>query len=186
MATELPELQVTGPLRDVPSDAQLDAAAERLGLPLPPSYRAFARRYGNGLTGNLFMIYVPMDKQGFDWSTDLVDRSLDMKDEVAESIAAKIINYRPSGSPELAARLVPFGSSENGDILAWDPAQASSNDGELWIHVIGARMGSVWRSAPDLADFLVRMSEPNTGQVLQRATFECPPTFEPRPGRGHD
>jgi SMI1/KNR4 family protein SUKH-1 len=186
MATNLPELTVTGELREVPTDAELDDAAAQLGLTLPPSYRTFARRYGHGLTGELFIIFVPMDKTGFDWSSGLVDRSSELKEELAESLAAKTVRFQPSGSPEIVGRLVPFGASENGDILAWDPGEPSSEDGELWIYVIGSRKGSVWRSAPDLADFLTRMSQPQTGKVLPRANFDCPRVFQPRPGRGHD
>jgi hypothetical protein len=186
MATNLPELTVAGALREVPTDAQLDAAAREMGLPLPPSYRAFARRYGNGLTGGLFIVFVPIDRTGFDWSDDLAVRSQELKEELAESLAARTIRYQPHGSPEILARLVPFGASENGDILAWDPGEPSSDDGELWIYVIGPRKGYVSRSASDLADFLTRMSQPGTGQILPRAEFACPATFEPQPGRGRD
>lgn len=41
------------------SDVALDAAAERLGHPLPPSYRAFVRRYGSGWAMNALRIFAP-------------------------------------------------------------------------------------------------------------------------------
>lgn len=184
MATGIPALVLKGSLKDVPTENQLNDAAARLNIALPPSYREFAMRYGNGLTCGLFMIYVPMERTGFAWSSSVVDMSNDLKRDIKEAAEGKFLNYKPDGSPELARRLVPFGGSENGDILAWDPASPSSNDGELWIYVVGPRSDSIARSAPDLVDFIRRCSLPNTGDVLRRAEFTLPPTFEPRPGRG--
>ncbi|WP_338873379.1 hypothetical protein [Myxococcus stipitatus] len=61
MPTTLPTLKPSGPLKARATDALLDEAARSLKLELPPSYREFAKTYGNGLTAGLFMIYVPVD-----------------------------------------------------------------------------------------------------------------------------
>lgn len=184
MATNLPRLELSGPAQTIPSDELLDAAERSLGIRLPPSYRVFSKRYGYGLTGGLFMIYVPMDRTGTSWSSPLPEMSAGLKRELQEAVDGKFFNFAPDGSADLVARLVPFAGSENGHILGWDPGSPSSDDGELWIYVVGARKDYVHKAAPDLADFLERGLQENTGGVLPRASFSLDPTFEPRPGRG--
>ncbi|WP_426730111.1 SMI1/KNR4 family protein [Myxococcus faecalis] len=182
MPTELPILNPTGPLMAQPTDALLDEASRRLQLELPPSYREFARRYGYGLTAGLFMIAVPVDTAGAEWSEDLVERSAELAQELAASVDGKYISYKPDGTEERVRRLVPFGASENGDILAWDPRERAP-DGEYAVYVIGARKYGVSRVAEGFAEFLNKVLEPNTGGVLARATFTLEATFEPRAAR---
>ncbi len=57
----LPELRIVpGRIPPRPVDeAVLDEAAHRLGHPLPPSYRAFARRYGGGWAMNALRVLAP-------------------------------------------------------------------------------------------------------------------------------
>jgi hypothetical protein len=171
---------------DVPGAADMDAAAQALGIALPPSYATFARKYGNGLTCNLFMIYVPMSKAGYSWSSGLPERSADLRDDIARALGRGRLQLQPGQTVALVERLVPFADSENGDdILAWDPEDRAGDDGELAIYAVDDT-SSLRKVAPDLGDLLRRVARPSTGGVLAGATFTLPLTFEPRPGRGND
>jgi hypothetical protein len=186
MADNIPELEMVGggPLQGIPTDEMLDAAETALGFKLPPSYRAFAKKYGNGLTEGLFMIYVPVDTTGASWHNDLAAYSSDFVREIRESVEGGYMNFDPDGSRELALRLIPFAGSENGNILAWDPKAPSDDAGEFWIYVIGSRKSYMIKSATSLVDLLERAIQPNTGGILRNAQFSLEPSFEPRPAKG--
>lgn len=171
----LPELRVLGAVRVRPADSDLARAEAALGFRLPPSYRAFVQRYGYGLTAGLFIIYVPVDAPECD---NLIDRAAELRDQISESVEHGSMDFRPDGSRELVLRAVPFGYSENGDILAWDPSQ-TLGDGEFWIYSIASRNAGIRKVAPDLGGFLRKALEPGVGGILGRASFQLEPVFEP-------
>jgi len=183
MATALPKLKAAETPIDPPDDARLDDGANKLGIALPPSYREFARKYGYGLTGDLFMIYVPVDTRGAEWSEDLAGMSKTLAGELKAAIDAGYFKFAPDGSREIAVRLVPFGASENGHVLAWDPG-APGAGGELPIYTVGSRKDYLVRAADSLGDFLTKMSRPKQGGMFLGATDPLPPKFEPRPAKG--
>lgn len=176
MATELPRLEIVKPITYVPADSALEEAGARMGIALPPSYVAFSKRYGFGLTCGLFIIYVPVPKPPP--YGDLVAYSADLRRELEDSMAAGRMRYEPDGSEDLIRRAVPFGGSENGNILFWDSQEKLAGD-EYPIYVVGARKSGVMRAAHDLGEFLTKALQPNLGGVLGRATFTLDPTFEP-------
>ena len=173
---ELPEIEVSGHLTTVPTDAELDEASKKLGIELPPSYRAFAKKYGFGLTYGLFYIYVPVNNS--EAGGHLVDRSEELKEEINESIEGGYMRFTPGGSKEIAERAVPFGYSDNGHILFWDP-NAKNSRGEYPIYVVWNRKSGVFLAADDFYEFLQKASEPGVGGILGRATFQLRQTFEP-------
>ena len=168
MTNQLPNLVVSAGDRFLADDSALDRASGELGVALPESYREFARRYGYGLTAGLFTIYVPVDSAGAQWNTDIVGQSSELRRELDESLDEAWEYFGPEGSLEIVRRLVPFAGSENGDIIAWDPRDATSAD-ELRIYRVGPRKSYVKRFGEDL------------GEMLRRAG---PATFTPRPPRG--
>lgn len=175
--SSLPDLQVIGAHESTVDDHALRAAAADLGLALPPSYREFAQRYGYGLTCGLFIVYLPLAAPECD---TLVERSRELSEEIRTAVDGGWMRYEPDGGREVALRLVPFGYSENANILAWDPAD-ETGDGEYQIYVIGSRKSGMRRAAPDIGTFLRRAAEPNVGGMLGRAEFTLSATFEPWP-----
>lgn len=179
MMTILPRLEVSSGPRFVATDEQLDDAGRALGFPLPPSYRAFAREYGAGRLADLFLIVVPGGTPG---CNDLVAHSRALADSIRESLARGFVRFSPDGSAELVARLVPFGTSENGDTLCWDPGLATP-EGELPVYVIGARRDATRRAAHAFAEFVRKVLEPGMGGILGRSDGVLPPRFDPMPNR---
>jgi hypothetical protein len=68
------------------------------------------QRHGYGLTAGLFTIDVPVDKEGAEWSSDLVDASRGLAREIADSVNEGYLSYKPDGSRELVLRLVLSGT----------------------------------------------------------------------------
>src|SRR5262249_48684701 len=88
------------------------------------------------------------------------------------------IQYAPDGSRELVLRLVPFGKSGNGDILAWDP-QDESEPGEYAIYVVGARFSDVHQAAGSLYEFVEGAPRPSLDGMTGRIEERLPATFVP-------
>lgn len=142
---------------------------------LPRSYRSFVQRYGYGLTAGLFIIYVPTTATGCD---SLVGRSAELREELEVSVRGNWVQFAPDGSRELVLRLMPFGYSENANILAWDPTSPSEPE-EFWIYVVGSRKSGIRKAAPNLSEFVRRILEPGVGGILGRADFQLEATFDP-------
>ncbi|HEX5748980.1 MAG TPA: SMI1/KNR4 family protein [Archangium sp.] len=176
--TQLPELEVLGAQRFTVSDALLDTASEALGLRLPASYREFAKRYGFGAVSGMFVVHVPVPAGATPGCAGLLEVSRQLSGELAEMDASQPLNVHPDGTQELVRRLVPFGESVNGDVVAWDPA-APSGGGELWLYLVSMRAGGVYRAAPNLAVFLAKTLEPGLGGMLERMQTHLPATFSP-------
>jgi hypothetical protein len=179
--TPIPELTMAGESTYRPHAEAFTSAERELGISLPESYRAFTSKYGFGLTAGLFMIYVPVPASETRRSENLVSSARTLARENREAIAQRFFrNYAPDGSEEIARRLVPFGYSENGDRILWDPAE-KNEEGELAVYVIGSGFSPVRRAGRDLGEFLSRALQPGVGGLLGNATFTLQPTFEPWP-----
>ncbi|HYF63574.1 MAG TPA: hypothetical protein VD886_12220 [Herpetosiphonaceae bacterium] len=179
---DFPPLELQAPIERVASAAELDAAAAPLGLPagLPPSYRAFAGRYGYGLLGGRLLIFMPIPGYGCDV---LPERSRDLAALFADWQRDEMFEYEPDGSPGLVARLAPFGISEDGHYLAWDPAERSPA-GEHPIYVIGSKCLAVTRAAATLAELVAGCVDSRVRRILGPGYAPLPPTFRPAKFRG--
>lgn len=193
MTPEIPNLTMMAPPRFIPDAALLDSAASRLGLRLPPSYRSFAGRYGHGLTAGLLRLHVPLLRTSAD---DLVVASKDL----AEMIQNPETEQRSAGScdeeegededawkeeegEEEAGRrlrhLVPFGSTQDGLVLAWDPTDVATEDGELWIYLVPSGGRRPIRAAPDLGTLLHTLLDTQFRSPFIAGSQQLAWTFEP-------
>lgn len=116
-------------------DAHIDAAALTAD-DLPPSYRAFIAEAGWGRTFGLWLILPPVLPG---WADGLEGHGRALSDTLHASYAESRADdfdwvIEPDGSWELAERLVVFASSENGEVLAWDPAERRA-DGECPVYL---------------------------------------------------
>lgn len=181
LMTPIPKLTTTGDPTYRPTAEAFSSTEEALGIALPPSYRAFTTEYGFGLTLGLFIIYAPVAASETRKSENVVSSARTLARENREAIAHRFLrNYAPDGYEEIVRRLVPFGYSENGDRILWDPAD-KNEEGALAVYVIGSGYSPVRRAGQDLGEFLTRALQPGIGGLLGNATFTLRPTFEPWP-----
>ena len=171
--TKFPPLEITRQPVITASPDVLDAVELRDGFKLPQSYRDFAQHFGYGLLCNLFIIYIP--KEGGD---DLIKRNATLTKVIREGVENDYFDYEPDGTPELALALIPFGISENGDILAWNPNESSGPD-EYFIYLIGYKLGSIKRAAPNLYVFVESCLDNSIAKLIGAATQLIRPTFRP-------
>lgn len=151
--------------------------ADNLGF--PPSYKAFAKDFGWGHLGNLFLIYVPLGAYPDSWlvRSSFIRKAMDDFYQEMESDDPFLLE--PDGYLGLQDTLLPFAMSENGEYLAWDISKRGP-DKELPIYVIASRMGGIRYGGADLQEFVERcLSEPEVKQVLGPGYPPLPPTFEP-------
>lgn len=90
-----------------------------IGRSLPPSYLHYAQYWGAGLVFGFFVIWTPEANPNL----DIRVKSPQFKERMLDSIA---MNFWKPSLHNLVSRLIPFGKSENGDILCWDPAQETA------------------------------------------------------------
>jgi hypothetical protein len=171
--TKFLSLKLTKPPVITASPDTLGSIKLREGFRLPASYCDFAENFGYGLLCNLFIVYIPKD--GGD---DLVKRNATLTKVILDGIENDYFEYGPDGSPEVAQRLIPFGISENGDILCWNPNERSGPD-ECFIYLIGYKLGSVKRAAPDLYAFVEKCVNNDMSDLIGGATQLIRPTFRP-------
>jgi hypothetical protein len=142
---------------------------------LPPSYRAFATRYGKGLLCGLLLVYIPLG----DHCDSLATSSDELHHVIRESIDARLMEYEPEGSESLALRLVPFGVSENGHVLGWDP-NVPTGAGEFAIYVIGSKHLAMYYGGANLYEFVARCCDERVRETLGPGYKPLPATFAPR------
>jgi hypothetical protein len=171
--TRFRSLSLTKPPVVTASLDVLSSIELREGFRLPPSYCDFAQNFGYGLLCNFFIIYIPKD--GGD---DLTKRSATLTKGIREGIENNYIEYEPDGTPELVQALIPFGISENGDILAWNPDESSEPD-EYFIFIIGYKLGYVKRAAPNLYAFVESCLDKSISKLIGGAVELMRPTFQP-------
>lgn len=169
-------LTLSAPPIAPPDDAALDAAGTALGLALPPSYRAFVRHYGFGLSLGMLIVYAPAPAGHRGRAQEIVSWSRAIGADLRDALRRGWV--RAPVPPEIVERLVPFATSENGHALAWDP-QARTADGELAIYAVGRGYDPLAHVADDLDAFFARALRPGMDGMFGRATFTLEPTFEP-------
>lgn len=175
-AREVPKLRVNGMVSCRPTETELRATETELGRALPATYREFASAYGFGRSLGLFLFYVPCEPPvGAAWQETLGGRAHDLLKELAERRRVE----DPAGDASDLSSLLPFGVSENGDIIAW--ATDREADGEWAVVIVPPRSSRPRVVAGSFAELLQRALEPNTGGVLLGAEFSLEPSFEPLP-----
>ncbi len=172
------DLQVQGDPIALPTDEALGAAGAALGLALPPSYRAFVKRYGCGLSAEMFIIYVPALPGDARRSVNLVNQSRVLARELREALTFGWVRFEPHGSEEIVRRLVPFAYSENGHRLAWDPGDPTG-DGEFAIYAIDVGYARTTCAAPHLLGFFEKALTPGMSGMFGQANYTLEPTFKP-------
>jgi hypothetical protein len=146
----------------------------RCGFKLPQSYCDFALKFGYGLLCNLFIIYVPKKDHG----DDLVKRTVILSKVIRDGVENNSLEYEPNGTAELALCLIPFGISENGHILAWNPNESSVSN-EHFIYIIGYKLGYIKRAAPDLYSFVESCLDNSISKLIGGSAQLIRPTFQP-------
>ncbi len=172
------KIMVRGSELRLPRAEDFDRCEAAMGIRLPASYKAFCFRFGYGLLAEIFLVYTP----DFGECDSLENRSRDIRATMAHCLEIEIAEFEPDGSPELFARLCPFGISENGDTLTWDPLSAGP-DQELDVYVLGSKMLSVARAGRTMADFIESVTGPRVKRLLGPGYDPLAPTFVPRLGR---
>jgi hypothetical protein len=171
--TKFPSLHLTkAPVVTAKPDT-LRTIELRDGFKLPQSYCDFAQNLGYGLLCNLFIIYIP--KEGGD---DLIKRNATLTKVLQEGVENEFFEYEPDGSPELALSLIPFGVSENGHILAWNPNERSEPD-EYYIYIVGYELGYIKRAAPNLYAFVESCIDNSISKLIGGSAQLLRPTFQP-------
>jgi hypothetical protein len=145
------------------------------GFPLPASYCEFATTFGYGLLGELLILYIPMT--GGD---SLLERCEVLKGTIQYSIDNELFEYEPDGSEELAQRLIPFGISENGHIVAWDPKDKTGAH-EYRVYAIGSKCLAIRDGGADLYQFVESCLDKRVKKVLGSGYDPLPATFRALP-----
>src|SRR5262249_875114 len=102
---------------------------------------------------------------------DLVQRSNTLSEVLLDGVDGEykeFTEYEPDGSPELFKRLIPFGTTKNGAMIAWDRDEKTSPD-EYMIYVVASKLLACRRAAPDLYDFISRCLDTGSVTCLGRA-----------------
>ncbi|WP_437624601.1 SMI1/KNR4 family protein [Sorangium sp. So ce1151] len=158
---DFPDFTLERPVTVTSSDSDIQEAEAALGVPLPPSFCDFARRFGYGRIFNLMILFIPMGNH----CDSITVRGPSLVRFFHEEIDNKYFEYDPDGSPELARRLIPFGISEDGHFFAWDPAEPTGG-GELMIYAIGSKMLAVRRAGRNLYELLHGITDARVKQIL--------------------
>jgi len=159
------------------NETALQIATQNMGFALPHSYCSFVQKYGNGLTCGLFIFYVPKPLV-CECSHYLEYRSKELMSELVTAVHQGWVSYPPDGSSALLLRLVPFGYTENADILCWDPNDRSSGD-EYWIYIVECRKAAVRKVAENLFELISKAVKPGIGGIFGDNDYQLEPTFHP-------
>ena len=131
------DLFQTSNIRCTSTAEQIANAEASLKLTFPPSYRDFCLKYGLGMVGKLYMIYVPLENP--EDPASVTSRVPLMKKRIETSKAEWLEDGMEIGSdvwegiddPGMVDRAVFFGTTENGDEIFWDV----KGEGEFDIYV---------------------------------------------------
>lgn len=96
----------------------------------------------------------------------------------AFAVQQELFEYEPHGSKALIPHLLPFGTSEDGHVLAWHD-QESTELNEAAIYVVGSKYLSVTRAADSLYDFVSQCFDHRVKTILGSGYSPLPPTFRP-------
>lgn len=164
-------------LHGKPSDTRADESVNEdqqfLHGPFPPSYIDFATDWGYGRSLGLLLIHIPMGAHPDSWSV----KTRWIKTKIDEALTEDYLDAEPDGDEALAARLVPFGTGENGQYLCWDP-QTRDPDGELEIYVVSSGMAALRRGGLGLDQVLRGCTDQRVKTILGPGYEPLKPTFE--------
>jgi hypothetical protein len=147
--------------------------AEVLGLRVPASYSLFLSLFGYGLFGKL-LLFFPWDPSHPD---HLATRSRELRGMLRHTLDLDIAELAPDGSADLLEKLVPFGISENGHTICWDPAVAI-RPLEPEVVLIGSKVLSCRRSGRPFGEFLRSVTTNSGAKILGPGYSALPPLFE--------
>ncbi len=120
--------------KDVPTDKELLAFATEV-TPLPKDYEQFIKRYGTGCIDGFIWIYNPTSDNDHLSLPKQMERQLSVMRDVFGADDHLPYDVRVGGE-----KLLPFGSTENGDLLLWLKLGTPESwtvvvlDAKLWLH----------------------------------------------------
>jgi hypothetical protein len=155
-----------------PAPCVVPADAEIFDLRIPASYRLFLSTFGYGLYGGLLLLYPWLPRH----PDHVATRAAELRHMLVFSLELGIAELEPDGSPGLLARLVPFGVSENGHTLCWDPASLQAGD-EPEVVVVGSKVLSCRRTGRPFHDFLRSVTTKSGARLLGPGYRPLPPQF---------
>jgi hypothetical protein len=165
-------LKLINPVKLNPSFDELAAVRLEDNFALPFSYCDFASNFGYGLLCELFYIFVPGSH-----CDNLADESAGLKELIAEWVEEDLIDeYWHDTTPELVKNLIPFGTSKNGNTLAWNPNEKTAPD-EYQIYVFSAKMVGVRRATPNLYEFVESCADERGKDFMGSGFQPLPLTF---------
>ena len=109
----------------------LETYVFKSGKGFPTSYKEFVKKYGFGVTCNLFIIYIPMNAYRdsfFVRSKEVITTYQDVLDDEEELW----FDLGPNVAYSKLKDLVPFSVSENGDYLFWDISTSNNNEYDIY------------------------------------------------------
>ena len=127
-------LLLTAPPVLVPNESDFEAFGTSLDLPPPPSFRAFLLAHGYGLSADFFVFFT-VSRAGSPCTTASGNQS--PLREMLRDFSISDCPARETLGREKLISLVPFGETENGDVVAWD--RTVCVDHEPRIVVVGSR-----------------------------------------------
>jgi len=147
------------------------------GKGFPVSYKNFVKKYGYGLSCELFIIFIPMKEYGdsfFIRSKEITSTYQDVIDNKEELWFDLGINVKYDKLKDL----IPFGTSENGDYVFWDIS--TENNNEYDIYITDFRGVAFTKVANNLYEFFDKItSNINFKKVLHFNENNLPKLFKP-------
>lgn len=105
----------------------------RIGTPLPSDYKAFIDRYGLGKLGDFIVVFTPSDQSPHVNLGIQIRQKLDTLKQLASEWGEELpypLYPAPGG-------LLPFGATDNGDVLYW----LTSGSPDRWTVVVNEARG---------------------------------------------
>jgi hypothetical protein len=144
-------LKIKGTIMNIPTDQDIITAEKELGLSLPKSYIDFVQTYGTGQLCELFNIFVPeVDNENI----NLAIASKATREFIHESTDMGLWGEsKPKVDTKWIDSLIPFGNSDNGDILCWD-TEKKDDDGEYPIVFLENEQAFAFVAANSMEEFV--------------------------------
>ena len=134
------------------------------GRSFPLSYIRFVRKYGYGLTVDLFHIYIPLAEHG----DSIFIRSDEIRSTYYEDVLNGDIWFEVAADVSLSTlkNLYPFASSDNGEYLFWDLNSLNRNNDEMDIYMTDFRSIELKKVASSLYEFIDKITNANKYKEL--------------------
>jgi hypothetical protein len=142
----------------------------------PVSYVDFVRKYGYGLTADMFHIYIPMGNYGDSLSV----RSAEIRSTYYDDVINGELwfDVAPEVTTSILQNLYPFACSDNGEYLFWDLTSGSNESGEMDIYITDFRGLAMQKVADNLYEAIQKLTDDNQyKELLPYATQPLPNTF---------